>query len=57
MVQEEEKMAPYIRDESGATMVEYAMLVSLIFAVAVLAVQAFGGSVLDLFSSAAGVMP
>lgn len=43
--------------DSGAALVEYAMLISLIVAVAVLAVTAFGGSVLDLFGSANDVMP
>lgn len=50
-------MRRHLSDDSGATMVEYAMLVSLVFAVAVLAVQAFGISVLDLFRSAVDVMP
>jgi Flp pilus assembly pilin Flp len=46
-----------LHDESGATMPEYALMVSLIAAVAFLAVTAFGGSVLDLFQSAVDVIP
>jgi Flp pilus assembly pilin Flp len=44
-------------DDSGGALVEYAVLISLIVAVAFAAVQAFGGTVLDLFRSAADVMP
>lgn len=44
-------------DETGAVLVEYAALISLIVAVAFLAVQMFGGSVLGLFRSALDVMP
>lgn len=44
-------------DDTGAVFVEYAALISLIVAVAFLAVQAFGGSVLGLFRSAMDVMP
>ena len=46
-----------LRSDSGATVAEYALILSLIVAVAFLAVQAFGGSVLDLFRSTVGVMP
>jgi pilus assembly protein Flp/PilA len=46
-----------LHDESGATMPEYALMVSLIAAVAVIAVTAFGGSVLGLFQSAVDIMP
>lgn len=46
-----------LHEESGATMAEYAVMVSLIALVAFFAVQAFGGSVLGLFRSAADVMP
>lgn len=37
------------RQDRGATLVEYAMLMSLVVLVAFLAVAAFGGSVLGLF--------
>ena len=40
------------RTERGATMVEYALLVSLIAVVAVVAVAALGGSISGLFSTA-----
>ena len=46
-----------LQDESGATMAEYALMVSFIAAAAFLAVTAFGGSVLDLFRAAVNVMP
>lgn len=45
------------RDDSGAALVEYSMLISLIVAVAFLAVQAFGGSVLGLIQTALDSMP
>ncbi len=40
------------RTERGATMVEYALLVSLIAVVAAVAVAALGGSISGLFSTA-----
>jgi pilus assembly protein Flp/PilA len=40
------------RTDRGATMVEYALLVSLIAVVAVVAVAALGGGISGLFSSA-----
>jgi len=43
-----------IRDEEGATMVEYGLLVALIALVALGAVQTLGGSLSGLFNSAAG---
>jgi pilus assembly protein Flp/PilA len=42
-----------IRDESGATMVEYGLLVGLIAIVALVAVQALGTHLSTLFSSVA----
>jgi len=53
----EEKMSLDKRDDSGAALVEYSMLISLILAVAFLAVQAFGGSVLGLIQTAVDSMP
>jgi pilus assembly protein Flp/PilA len=44
------------RDEEGATMVEYGLMVALIAVVALVAVTALGGSVRDIFSSVAGVL-
>ena len=53
----EGKMSLDKRDDSGAALVEYSMLISLILAVAFLAVQAFGGSVLGLIQTAVDSMP
>ena len=50
-------MSHRLESDSGATVAEYALILSLIVAVAFLAVQAFGGSVLDLFRSGVDVMP
>jgi Flp pilus assembly pilin Flp len=46
-----------LQDETGATMAEYALMVSFVAIAALLAVQAFGGSVLGLFQSAVDLMP
>jgi pilus assembly protein Flp/PilA len=43
-----------IRDEEGATMVEYGLLVAFIALVAVVGVKALGGSVNSLFTTVAG---
>jgi pilus assembly protein Flp/PilA len=43
-----------IRDESGATMVEYGLLVALVALVAISAVQALGISVSSIFSTVGG---
>ena len=50
-------MSRQFKGDSGAVLVEYAMLVSLVLLVAFLAVGAFGVSVLDLFRSAVDVWP
>lgn len=42
-----------LRDEEGATMVEYGLLVALIAMVALVAVQALGTHLSSLFSSVA----
>jgi pilus assembly protein Flp/PilA len=42
-----------IRDEEGATMVEYGLLVALIALVALGAVQTLGGNLSSLFNAAA----
>jgi pilus assembly protein Flp/PilA len=44
----------FVRDEEGATMVEYGLMVALIAVVALVAVTALGGSVRDIFNSVAG---
>jgi len=46
-----------LREERGATMAEYAIMVSFVAAAAFLAVQAFGISVQRLFQNAVDVMP
>jgi Flp pilus assembly pilin Flp len=44
------------RAERGATMTEYALLVTLMSAACVVAVAAFGGNVSDLFNNLAGAL-
>ncbi len=46
-----------ILEDRGATMVEYGLVVSFIVFVALLAVHAFGGSVVGLFESAVAAIP
>ncbi|HEX3368662.1 MAG TPA: Flp family type IVb pilin [Candidatus Cybelea sp.] len=43
-----------IRDEEGATMVEYGLLVALIAVVALVGVKAVGSNLSSLYSSVAG---
>ncbi len=43
-----------IRDEDGATMVEYGLLVALIALVALVGVQALGTNIRSLFTTVAG---
>ena len=43
-----------IRDDEGATMVEYGLLVALIALVAIVGVKALGTSVNSLFNTVAG---
>lgn len=45
-----------LRDEEGATMVEYALMVALVAAVAVAAVTALGHNVSTVFNSVAGTI-
>lgn len=45
------------RNDDGATMVEYALMVSLVVIVAFLGVQIFGDAVRGLFGSAVDLMP
>lgn len=47
-------LSSMLRGEQGATMVEYALLVSLIAIVAFVAVQALGINVNTLYSTVAG---
>ncbi|MEM1400172.1 MAG: Flp family type IVb pilin [Pseudomonadota bacterium] len=41
----------FLKDEAGATGIEYGLLASLVFLAAVGAVQAFAGSAIDMLSS------
>jgi pilus assembly protein Flp/PilA len=43
-----------VRDEEGATMVEYGLLIALIALVALLAVKTLGTNISSLFSTVAG---
>ena len=45
------------RDDDGASLVEYALLVALIAIVAVVAVTAFGGALSDEFDTIASQIP
>lgn len=45
------------RDESGATMVEYSLMVAFVVIVAMLGVELFGGSVRGLFDMAISRFP
>lgn len=45
-----------VRDEDGATMVEYALMVALVAAVAVAAVTTLGKNVSSVFNSVAGTI-
>ncbi|MBI1324660.1 Flp family type IVb pilin [bacterium] len=44
-------------EESGASLVEYGLLVGLIAVAAILAVTALGGSISTLFSNVSGSIP
>ena len=44
----------FIRDESGATMVEYALMVALVAAVCVVAVTTLGTAISGQFTTVAG---
>ncbi|MCB2223769.1 MAG: Flp family type IVb pilin [Actinobacteria bacterium] len=46
-----------MRSETGATMVEYAMMIGFVVIVAFLAVEVFGDAVRSLFQSSVDVMP
>ena len=46
-----------LRCDSGATAVEYSLLLAFIFATAFLSVQVFGGSVANLFDAAVDIWP
>ena len=48
------KLIAMIRDEEGATMVEYGLLVALIALVAIVGVTLLGGNLNSLFNTVAG---
>lgn len=50
-------LATSLRNEDGASIVEYALLVSLIAIVAVIAVTAFGGALSTKYSAIAETIP
>ena len=50
-------MRRLLRDESGATTVEYGLMIAFVVIVAFGAVQFFGGSGLDLFEDGVSVFP
>lgn len=45
-------IARFLRNESGATALEYGLIISLIFLVIVSAVTAFGKTATDIFNTA-----
>ena len=51
-----QNIASMIRDEEGATMVEYGLLVALIAMVALIAVTALGQNLSKLFSTVAATV-
>jgi Flp pilus assembly pilin Flp len=50
-------MRGLLQDQSGATTIEYGLILSLVVIVAFLAVQLFGASVKGLFQSAIDIWP
>ncbi len=46
-----------LRDEEGATMVEYGIMVALIAAISIGAIQILGGKVLNAFTAINAAMP
>lgn len=51
------KISEQLHDERGATLLEYALIVSLIAIASIAAVSLVGGSVSDTFDTAAGSLP
>lgn len=44
-------ISKFVKDEKGATLIEYGMMLVLILAVCVLAVSLLGGTTISLFTS------
>jgi pilus assembly protein Flp/PilA len=51
------KLINFFKDEEGATMVEYGVLVALIAAVSIGVIKTLGVSVFDAFTKVDGAMP
>ena len=49
-------VTPMMRDEQGASMVEYALLIAVVAMVALVAIQTFGINLESLFSTLAGAV-
>ena len=47
----------FLRDESGATAIEYGLIAALIAVVLIAAVQSLSGKISGTFNSASAVMP
>jgi pilus assembly protein Flp/PilA len=52
-----ERIKSFFTDESGATAVEYGLMVALIAVVIIGAVQALGGKVMNAFTTTSTAMP
>ena len=52
-----EKLIRFFKDEEGATMVEYALLVALIAVVVVVALGPLGERIRDMFTGVTGQLP
>jgi pilus assembly protein Flp/PilA len=52
-----QKIMSFLKDEEGATMVEYALMVALIAVVVSVAVVALQGKMTGTFNTVAGKMP
>ena len=50
-------IAKFIREEEGATAVEYGVLIALIIAVCIIVIAVLGGKVNNAFSKVASIMP
>ncbi len=50
-------MKKFVKEEEGATMVEYAILVGLLSIVAIVTIGLLGGKILGIFQSAQTALP
>jgi pilus assembly protein Flp/PilA len=51
------KLINFFKDEEGASMVEYGLLVGLIAVASIAALQILGPAIADLFEGTAGAIP